>query len=308
MNNGDYVVVKHNGDGVRKGMIGYITKIVPPLDCRSYLMRYDVVFQLSDSSSESPYMKIFRLPSYALDYIPDEVRTKLDVPAINAAMMESLNSSATILKSVSTFRLIEELKKRHEFNELEPTKIIFNDPATIVFWNDGEKTVVKCAKDQKFSEYYGYLAAMAKKIYGTNGVINRLIKDKRTYGKKDTLTAVPGQKKLDISKDNIMVGADADGDTEFFHFKWYCTEAAAQGFTVAFKKRKKAQAYLKKVQNEINTYGSYSLLDLKEERGDPVTLSFDKDFGWTDASEITIQKVSPTEWNVVFPVADWFRS
>lgn len=28
--------------------------------------------------------------------------------------------------------------------KLEPEKVIFNYPATIVFWNDGTKTVVKC--------------------------------------------------------------------------------------------------------------------------------------------------------------------
>lgn len=63
-------------------------------------------------------------------------------------------------------------------------KIVYNYPATTVIWSDGTKTTVKCSKDQEFSEYYGYLAALAKKVYKTNGVIDRMIRDKREYGKQ----------------------------------------------------------------------------------------------------------------------------
>ena len=58
----------------------------------------------------------------------------------------------------------------------EVDRIIFHDPATIVFWTDGTKTVVKCMEGQKFSEYYGFLAALAKKIYGTNSAVERIVR------------------------------------------------------------------------------------------------------------------------------------
>lgn len=32
-------------------------------------------------------------------------------------------------------------------------KVIFNPPATIVFWKDGTKTVVKCKEGEEFSEW-----------------------------------------------------------------------------------------------------------------------------------------------------------
>lgn len=54
-------------------------------------------------------------------------------------------------------------------------RIIYNNPATIVFWTDGTKTVVKCMKDQPYSEYYGFLCALGKKIYGSNSALNRLV-------------------------------------------------------------------------------------------------------------------------------------
>ena len=46
-------------------------------------------------------------------------------------------------------------------------RVVFNDPATIVFWEDGTKTVVKCAKDQTFERYAGFIAACAKKMFGS---------------------------------------------------------------------------------------------------------------------------------------------
>ena len=45
--------------------------------------------------------------------------------------------------------------------------IIFNDPATVVFWCDGTKTVVKCMEGEKFERYAGFAAACMKKLFGT---------------------------------------------------------------------------------------------------------------------------------------------
>lgn len=46
-------------------------------------------------------------------------------------------------------------------------KVIFNPPATIVFWTDGTKTVVK-AKDEPFDWEKGIAMAYVKKSYGNN--------------------------------------------------------------------------------------------------------------------------------------------
>lgn len=54
-------------------------------------------------------------------------------------------------------------------------KIIFNPPATIVFWEDGSKTVVKCRKGTEFDPYYGFTCALAKKVYGNNSQVNRIV-------------------------------------------------------------------------------------------------------------------------------------
>ena len=44
--------------------------------------------------------------------------------------------------------------------------VIFNDPATIVFWNDGSKTVVKTQDGDEFDPEKGLAMAISKKVLG----------------------------------------------------------------------------------------------------------------------------------------------
>ena len=59
-------------------------------------------------------------------------------------------------------------------------KVIFNDPATIVFWLDGTKTVVKqqsCDKKKKFDPEKGLAMAIAKKALGNQGNYFNVIRE-----------------------------------------------------------------------------------------------------------------------------------
>ena len=47
--------------------------------------------------------------------------------------------------------------------------VIFNDPATIVFWSDGSKTVVKCQDDDWYDPEKGLAMAISKKALGNKG-------------------------------------------------------------------------------------------------------------------------------------------
>ena len=59
----------------------------------------------------------------------------------------------------------------------EVKKVIFNDPATIVYWKDGTKTVVKCQKGDDFDQEKGFAMAFLKKCWGNTGNFNdKLIK------------------------------------------------------------------------------------------------------------------------------------
>jgi len=68
---------------------------------------------------------------------------------------------------------------------LTPRQIIYNDPATIVFWSDGSKTVVKRMDNEAWNPYNAFCAALAKRIYGSNSQVNRLVKSGVFQTKKD---------------------------------------------------------------------------------------------------------------------------
>jgi len=60
-------------------------------------------------------------------------------------------------------------------SKFTPERIVYNPPATIVFWKDKTKTVVKCSEGEEYSEYFGFLAALGKKIFETNSEVNRIV-------------------------------------------------------------------------------------------------------------------------------------
>lgn len=51
---------------------------------------------------------------------------------------------------------------------IEIERVIFNDPATIVFWQDGTKTVVKATQGETFNPYLGVVMCYLKRVLGEN--------------------------------------------------------------------------------------------------------------------------------------------
>lgn len=54
-------------------------------------------------------------------------------------------------------------------NSVEIKEVIFNPPATIVFWADGTKTVVKTQEGEDFDPEKGLAMAISKKALGNQG-------------------------------------------------------------------------------------------------------------------------------------------
>ena len=54
-------------------------------------------------------------------------------------------------------------------------RVIFNDPATIILWNDGSKTVVKRSDDDVWDSEKGFCMAVIKKLYGNTSFIKRFM-------------------------------------------------------------------------------------------------------------------------------------
>ena len=63
-------------------------------------------------------------------------------------------------------------------------RVIFNNPATIVYWDDGTKTVVKCQEGDTYSQETGLAMAIAKKVFGNNSSYNEVFKQWVEQGSK----------------------------------------------------------------------------------------------------------------------------
>lgn len=62
-------------------------------------------------------------------------------------------------------------------------KVIYNGPATIILWNDGTKTVVKCKEGDPYSPEAGFALAVLKRLTGSN--FHRCLKEARKEAVKD---------------------------------------------------------------------------------------------------------------------------
>lgn len=80
----------------------------------------------------------------------------------------------------------------------EIKNVIFNDPATIVFWEDGTKTVVKCQDGYEFDPEKGLAMAIAKKAYGNKG--NYCNKMKKWLPKEEPVDTNSNLRSIDNDK------------------------------------------------------------------------------------------------------------
>lgn len=104
----------------------------------------------------------------------------------------------------------ERIRKRYDYYKKELLKfgdvvfpnikkVIFNPPATIVYWDDNSRTVVKKQLGEKFDPEKGLTMAITKKAFGNKGsYFNEIKKWVETYHEE-----VEAIKKIVVSMDNL---------------------------------------------------------------------------------------------------------
>lgn len=75
-------------------------------------------------------------------------------------------------------------QSKRTYCELVPLRIVKNGVATIVFWQDGTKTVVKRGSDEPESDYAAFTAALGIKVFGSNSALKRIVSRTETQEKK----------------------------------------------------------------------------------------------------------------------------
>ena len=84
-----------------------------------------------------------------------------------------------------------------------PKNVIFHNPATIVYWNDGTKTVVKCGEDDIYDKEKGLALCYMKKYYGNKGSYNEILKkwcEEKEEPKKENPHWIKGKDFIKCSK------------------------------------------------------------------------------------------------------------
>ena len=82
--------------------------------------------------------------------------------------------AAMVLGSYFVHKTTATKKTHRERDTVE--RVVHNPPATIVFWKDKTKTVVKQQDGDEYDPEKGFLAACAKKFFGNDNQFNYEIK------------------------------------------------------------------------------------------------------------------------------------
>lgn len=128
---------------------------------------------------------------------PDKLSSdyRINVNVDNDTVQKSIYMM-TARGSGKTRWISEMLKNSFPFKD-HIKDVIFNDPATIVFWVDGSKTVVKCQKGETFDPEKGLAMAISKKVLGNGyGYYETFAKYVGRYNKKRFNKALEEAKKI----------------------------------------------------------------------------------------------------------------
>lgn len=102
---------------------------------------------------------------------------------------DALHYAEADVRNTMAFLEMCQESQRVSFPSVE--KVIFNNPATIVIWKDGTKTVVKCQGDDKFDHEKGLALCFMKKACGNKSNFNNSFKE---WIKPETTPAVSSTK------------------------------------------------------------------------------------------------------------------
>lgn len=127
-------------------------------------------------STNTVHLKLENVRNGQLSYILALAKYRRSVK-VDEAFSDASESEKYATSDVATTKALHDY--RHPGNGLKVVKVIYNKPATIVFWNDGTKTVVVCDKKDKYDPEKGFFIACTKKLFGNDykagGKINKAL-------------------------------------------------------------------------------------------------------------------------------------
>ncbi|MBO4703930.1 MAG: hypothetical protein J5617_03805 [Bacilli bacterium] len=126
---------------------------------------------------ESDFIK--RHSTYGLtqwDYSPADVYATSEMFAENDPYAVYLSTGRSNGKTQMLKEMLNSMYGIKAFNKYDIKKVIFSGPCTIVFWQDGTKTMVRQQENDILDKEKGLAMAIAKKVYGNKSNYNNVLK------------------------------------------------------------------------------------------------------------------------------------
>lgn len=105
----------------------------------------------------------------------EENRSQL-VPEQTKKLIDDIVKTAKAICRTKHFREVSDSKYGGLYNNGNSnvwiTEVIYNNPATVVFWSDGTKTMAKCHPEDLYSPETGLLMAVMKKLTSSTFVVD----------------------------------------------------------------------------------------------------------------------------------------
>ena len=166
--------------------------------------------------------------------------------------------------------------------------VIFNPPATIVFWMDGTKTVVKDQGEVFYDPEKGMAMAVAKKAFGNQGnYYNQFAKYLDIYEKKQEDESINSYANTVL---NNLLDKFKNSLTKANYNTVPNEKRTKIDTRIVFKHRTNALVALSDLEDIFNLYGVVSVGDLYDEAGIKCDYTSSR-FGWNDYDAIHNAKI-----------------
>ena len=152
------------------------TIIGKPKNYTGYVVEFDGLH------NEKSYDGSFYITPSCLKPVTYEVATAEPI-AITYAPTYRIDNTLNAALAFKYYDKVEGVKpdmnrkcKQNTVNPLEIKNVYFNDPATVVIWKDGTKTIVRCSENDFYDPEKGLAMAIVKKAYGNDNRFHKIFK------------------------------------------------------------------------------------------------------------------------------------
>lgn len=199
--------------------------------------------------------------------------------------------------------LVNKLYGLPEHQQYEPMKVIFNKPATIVYWLDGSKTVVKAQNDEPFDPEKGLAMAIAKKALGNEGNyfnhIKKWTEDVEEPYSYDENDVTPQVEKAYTLLTNILhksKATKAQMTTAIEEAIGYLGEVLGEesetdsiwSNDIIFDTRANAETFIDHLDEILDRYGFVSIADVYDELVGISPLFKYNSYGWLNINSVGV--------------------